>query len=117
MNLVLSVCTGISTCLNVKGFWEKVDQLIPICISIVKLSFIINGSPKVSSLSRQGEPLSIFFIAFVMEGLSRMLVTVCKDAINVLIQVSGSRRKCTSHTFFMQILWFSVSQEKIFTCM
>ena len=59
------------------GFSEKWRKWIRDCISIVKFSILINGSPTdffgSSRGFRQGDPLSPLLFDIVMEALSRML--------------------------------------------
>ena len=58
-------------------FSEKWRKWIVYCISTVKLSILINGSPSdffgSSREIRQGNPLSSLLLDVVMEALSRML--------------------------------------------
>ena len=60
-------------------FSDKWRRWIRCCISSVKFSILINGSPSdffgSSRGLRQGDPLYLFLFAIVMEALSRMLVT------------------------------------------
>ena len=59
------------------GFSEKWRKWIRYCISTVKFSILINGSPSdffgSSRGLRQGDPLSPLLFDIVMEALSRML--------------------------------------------
>ena len=59
------------------GFSEKLRKWIRYCISTVKFSVLINGSPSdffgSSRGLRQGDPLSPLLFDIVMEALSRML--------------------------------------------
>ena len=59
------------------GFSKKWRKWILFCISIVRFSIMINGSPKdFFGSSRglcQGDPLSLLLFAIVMEALSRLL--------------------------------------------
>ena len=60
------------------GFFEKWRRWIRCCISTVKFSIFINGSPfdflRSSRRLRQSDPLSPFLFDIVMEALSCMLV-------------------------------------------
>ena len=60
------------------GFFEKWRRWIRCCISTVKFSILINGSPfdflRSSKGLRQSDHLSPFLFDIVMEALSRMLV-------------------------------------------
>ena len=59
------------------GFSEKWRTWILCCISTIKFSILINGSPSdffgSSRGIRQGDPLSSLLFDIVMEALSRML--------------------------------------------
>ena len=59
------------------GFSEQWRKWILFCISIVKFSILINGSPKDffgnSRGLRQGDPLSLLLFVIVMEALSQLL--------------------------------------------
>ena len=59
------------------GFSEQWRKRILFCISMVKFSILINGSPKDffgnSMGLHQGDPLSPLLFVIVMEALSRLL--------------------------------------------
>ena len=70
------------------GFLEKWRKWIMCCISTVKFSILINGSPSdffgSSRGIQQGDPLSPLLFDIVMEGLNRML-----DVVATTSQFSG----------------------------
>ena len=67
------------------GFGAKWCSWISFCISSVRCSVLVNGSPKgffdSSRGIRQGDPLSLLLFVFVMEALSRMLSTGINDRL------------------------------------
>jgi hypothetical protein len=66
-------------------FGAKWCLWISFCISLVRFSFLVNGSPEgffdSSRGIRQGDPLSLLLFAFVMEALSCMLSTGINDGL------------------------------------
>jgi hypothetical protein len=70
--------------LKMCGFGAKWCLWISFCISSVRFSVLVNGSPKgffdSSRGIRQGDPLSPLFV-FVMEALSRMLSAGINDGL------------------------------------
>jgi hypothetical protein len=67
------------------GFGEKWCSWISFCISTVRFSVLVNGSPEgffdSSRGIRQGDPLSPLLFVFVMEALSRMLSAGINDGL------------------------------------
>jgi hypothetical protein len=67
------------------GFGEKWCTWIAHCMSSVRFSVLINGSPygffSSSQGLRQGDPLSPLLFVFVMEALSRMISTVVSGGL------------------------------------
>lgn len=61
------------------GFGEKWIRWISLCISTVKFSVLINGTPEGFFAAqrdiRQGDPLSLFLFILAMEGLNHMINT------------------------------------------
>ena len=89
------------------GFSDKWRRWIRCYISSVKFSILINGSPSdffgSSRGLQQGDPLSLFLFAIVMEALSRMLVvaTIAGQFSGFLVgNVSGSLMM-VSHLLFV----------------
>ena len=67
------------------GFFDKWRKWIWYCISTVKFSILINGSPSdffgSSRGIRQGDPLSPLLFDVIMEALSRLLDIVAARAV------------------------------------
>jgi hypothetical protein len=67
------------------GFGEKWCSWISYCISSVRFSVLVNGTPEgffdSSRGIRQGDPLSPLLFVFVMEALSRMLSAGINDGL------------------------------------
>jgi len=67
------------------GFGEKWCRWIAHCISTVRFSVLINGSPfgffSSSRGLRQGDPLSPLLFVFVMEALSRMISAAVRGGL------------------------------------
>ena len=89
------------------GFFDKWRKWIWYCISTVKFSILINGSPlgffESSRGIRQGDPLYLLLFDIVMEDLSRML-----DMVALVGQFTGfSVSSTTSASMMVSHLLFA----------
>jgi hypothetical protein len=88
------------------GFPRKWCQWIHYCISTVRFSILINGSPEGFFGStrgiRQGDPLSPLLFVLIMEALSRMMTKAVEEGLLSGFQVGalGNDSLCISHLLF-----------------
>ena len=88
------------------GFSEKWRKWIMCCISAVKFSILLNGSPfDLFGSSRgiwQGDPLSLLLFDIVMEALSRMLdvATISRQFSSFFVGNTAGNSKMVSHLLF-----------------
>ena len=67
------------------GFHEKWRRWVFFCISTIKYSILINGTPcgffESSRGIRQGDPLSLLLFVIVMNAFSKMLDKAVRDGL------------------------------------
>ena len=94
------------------GFSEKWIKWIMCCISTVKFSILINGSPSdffgSSTGIRQEDPLSPLLFDIVMEGLSRMLdvAATTSQFLGFSVGNTASNSMMVSHLLFADDTYF-----------
>ena len=94
------------------GFSDKWRKWILCCISTVKFSILINGSPSdffgSSRGLRQGDPLSPLLFDVVMEALSRMLdvAAAAKQFLGFSVGSTNSTSMMVSHLLFADDTYF-----------
>ena len=90
------------------GFSDKWRRWISFCLSTVRFSILINGTPHgffgSSRGLRQGDPLSPLLFVLVMEAVDRMLDKVVHEGrllgFSVGVPVSAGRSLMVSHLLF-----------------
>ena len=90
------------------GFSDKWRRWISFCLSTVRFSILINGTPYgffgSSRGLRQGDPLSPLLFVLVMEAVDRMLDKVVHEGhlfgFSVGVPVSAGRSLMVSHLLF-----------------
>ena len=90
------------------GFSDMWRQWISFCLSTVRFSILINGTPHgffgSSRRLRQGDPLSPLLFVLVMEAVDRMLDKVVHEGhlfgFSVGVPVSARRSLMVSHLLF-----------------
>jgi hypothetical protein len=88
------------------GFGERWREWIKFCISTVKFSILVNGTPsgffQSSRGIRQGDPLSPLLFVVVMEALSRMLYASMRQGLlsSFSVGIRGNEALVVNHLLF-----------------